>query len=55
MNQVTGWRYMPDAHGTPPCGCPVCNPRGAYGAAKIRRPCGPGRAGPSPDGAAASS
>ncbi|RCG32823.1 hypothetical protein DQ384_04985 [Sphaerisporangium album] len=33
VNQVTGWRYMPDAHGTRPC--PLCNP-GQYGAAKIR-------------------
>ncbi|MEV5745671.1 hypothetical protein AB0L30_36905 [Microbispora rosea] len=37
VNQVTGWRYMPNAHGRPPCGCPVCNPRGGYGAAKIRK------------------
>jgi hypothetical protein len=37
VNQVTGWRYMPDAHGRPPCTCPVCNPPGQYGAAKIRR------------------
>ncbi|MEV4109299.1 hypothetical protein [Nonomuraea sp. NPDC049695] len=36
VNQVTGWRYMPGAHGTPPCACPICNPRGQYGAAKIR-------------------
>lgn len=26
VNQVTGWRYMPDAHGRPPCACPICNP-----------------------------
>ncbi|MBE3008898.1 hypothetical protein IL992_06810 [Microbispora sp. NEAU-D428] len=37
VNQVTGWRYMPDAHGRPPCGCPICTPRGGYGAAKIRK------------------
>ncbi|GAB3158284.1 hypothetical protein [Microbispora hainanensis] len=37
VNQVTGWRYMPNAHGRPPCACPICNPRGAYGAAKIRK------------------
>lgn len=37
VNQVTGWRYMPNAHGTPPCACPVCNPPGQYGAAKIRK------------------
>lgn len=37
VNQVTGWRYMPDAHGRPPCACPICNPSGQYGAAKIRK------------------
>ncbi|GII31997.1 hypothetical protein [Planotetraspora mira] len=37
VNQVTGWRYMPDAHGRPPCGCPVCIPPGQYGGAKIRK------------------
>ncbi|GAA3719423.1 hypothetical protein GCM10022224_101630 [Nonomuraea antimicrobica] len=36
VNRVTGWRYLPDAHGRPPCSCPVCNPPGQYGAAKIR-------------------
>ncbi|MBB4964376.1 hypothetical protein F4559_001735 [Saccharothrix violaceirubra] len=33
---MTGWRYMPDAHGRPPCPCVVCQPLGAYGSAKIR-------------------
>ncbi|WP_433351573.1 hypothetical protein ACQP25_00855 [Microtetraspora malaysiensis] len=37
VNQVTGWRYMPGAHGSPPCACPVCNPSGGYGAAKVRK------------------
>ncbi|MEU6786987.1 hypothetical protein ABZ912_48020 [Nonomuraea angiospora] len=36
VNQLTGWRYMPGAHGRPPCACPICNPHGQYGAAKIR-------------------
>ncbi|MFC4530931.1 hypothetical protein [Sphaerisporangium dianthi] len=34
VNQVTGWRYSPDAHGTRPC--PFCDP-GGYGASKIRK------------------
>jgi hypothetical protein len=34
--QVVGWRYQPDAHGRPPCGCPVCLAPGTYGAAGIR-------------------
>ncbi|MEU8382374.1 hypothetical protein [Streptosporangium sp. NPDC048865] len=37
VNQVTGWRYMPDAHGRFPCPCAGCIPRGQYGGAKIRR------------------
>ncbi|MEU8404463.1 hypothetical protein AB0C28_55635 [Nonomuraea sp. NPDC048892] len=36
VNPLTGWRYMPGAHGTPPCACPICILRGQYGAAKIR-------------------
>lgn len=35
VNPVTGWRYRPGAHGTPPCGCVAC----AYaipGGARIR-------------------
>jgi hypothetical protein len=36
VNPVTGWRYMPGAHGTPPCACPVCLPAGSYGASRIR-------------------
>jgi hypothetical protein len=34
--QVVGWRYFPDAHGAPPCGCPVCLAPGSFGAADIR-------------------
>jgi hypothetical protein len=37
VNQVTGWRYVPDAHGMRPCACPVCLRPGQYGAAKIRQ------------------
>jgi hypothetical protein len=37
VRQVVGWRYWPDAHGHPPCGCPLCLQPGTYGAAKIRR------------------
>ncbi|GAA0824434.1 hypothetical protein ACFQVD_17920 [Streptosporangium amethystogenes subsp. fukuiense] len=37
VNQVTGWRYMPNAHGRFPCPCPGCVPRGQYGGAKIRQ------------------
>lgn len=36
VNPLTGWRYKPGAHGTPPCACPVCLPYGSYGAAGIR-------------------
>jgi hypothetical protein len=35
VNPVTGWRYRPGAHGTPPCGCEACS-YGTYGAARIR-------------------
>lgn len=34
--QVVGWRYSPDAHGTRPCGCPMCVTPGLPGARKIR-------------------
>ncbi|MDA0171012.1 hypothetical protein OJ998_18050 [Solirubrobacter taibaiensis] len=34
--QVVGWRYWPEAHGTPPCPCPVCQ-QATFGAARIRR------------------
>lgn len=36
LPQKIGWRYEPHAHGTKPCGCPVCQPRGSYGGRKIR-------------------
>ena len=35
VNPVAGWRYKPDMHGTPPCGCPACA-HGTFGAARIR-------------------
>lgn len=34
--QVAGWRYRPDAHGTPPCTCYGCRIRGGYGARRLR-------------------
>lgn len=33
--QVVGWRYWPDAHGTRPCTCEVCQ-RGDFKSAAIR-------------------
>lgn len=36
VNPVTGWRYVPGAHGRPPCACPACLPAGEFGAARIR-------------------
>lgn len=35
--QGIGWRYQPAAHGRRPCPCPICLPRGGYGAAAVRR------------------
>jgi hypothetical protein len=35
VNPVTGWRYEPGIHGTPPCGCDACS-YGVYGAARVR-------------------
>ncbi|GAB3243545.1 hypothetical protein [Kineosporia babensis] len=35
--QGIGWRYLPGAHGTAPCACPVCLQPGTPGAARIRR------------------
>jgi hypothetical protein len=35
VNPVTGWRYRPGMHGTPPCGCEACS-YGSYGAARVR-------------------
>jgi len=37
LPQVVGWRYNPDAHGNPPCACPVCLTPGEFKAADIRR------------------
>jgi hypothetical protein len=34
--QVVGWRYFPGSHGKAPCGCPVCQPRGAIRSRKLR-------------------
>jgi hypothetical protein len=36
LPQVVGWRYVPGAHGTRPCGCPVCRQPGTFGARAIR-------------------
>jgi len=35
VNQLTGWRYFPGAHGKRPCGCSYCQ-RGQRGARKLR-------------------
>ncbi|GLW28054.1 HEAT repeat domain-containing protein [Actinoplanes regularis] len=35
--RITGWRYMPVAHGRTPCTCPGCLDRGEFGAARLRR------------------
>jgi len=34
--QVVGWRYFPGAHGSTPCGCPVCYEPGSIKSRKIR-------------------
>ncbi|MFJ5265801.1 HEAT repeat domain-containing protein [Streptomyces sp. NPDC088387] len=34
--QVTGWRYVPDAHGVRPCTCFGCQVRGGWGARRLR-------------------
>ncbi|MGW2866929.1 HEAT repeat domain-containing protein [Kitasatospora sp. NPDC001119] len=34
--QATGWRYVPDAHGTRPCTCFGCRIRGEYGSRRLR-------------------
>ena len=36
VRQVIGWRYFPGSHGKPPCGCPICQPRGSIRSRKIR-------------------
>lgn len=35
--QVVGWRYSPTAHGSSPCGCPVCARRGEIKGRAIRQ------------------
>jgi hypothetical protein len=35
LPQVVGWRYLPGAHGTKPCGCDFCQ-KGQYGARRLR-------------------
>jgi hypothetical protein len=37
LPQALGWRYQPDAHGRPPCPCPVCLPPGSFKAGRLRR------------------
>jgi len=34
--QVLGWRYFPGAHGSKPCGCPGCLPKGTIKGKAIR-------------------
>jgi len=36
LPQVLGWRYFPGAHGTKPCGCPACLPKGEMKSRAIR-------------------
>ncbi|MBL8516738.1 MAG: HEAT repeat domain-containing protein [Betaproteobacteria bacterium] len=36
MEKVVGWRYMPHAHGRPPCPCPICS-RGKIRSQRIRQ------------------
>ena len=37
LKQVTGWRYMPGANGTPPCTCLCCGGKGSYGIQRMLR------------------
>ena len=37
LRQVIGWRYYPNAHGRPPCGCPSCLPAGQIKSKAIRQ------------------
>lgn len=46
VSQVVGWRYQPDAHGRPPCPCPVCLPPGSFKAGQLRRRLDPEPAAP---------
>ncbi|MFD9130806.1 HEAT repeat domain-containing protein [Kitasatospora sp. NPDC059571] len=34
--QVSGWRYLPDAHGRVPCTCAGCVAGGGYGSRRLR-------------------
>lgn len=36
LPQVTGWRYMPGANGSPPCGC-ICCEKGSWGVRRLER------------------
>lgn len=36
LPQVTGWRYMPGANGSPPCGC-ICCEKGGWGVRRLER------------------
>jgi len=36
VSQLAGWRYYPDAHRKPVCGCPVCVPPGTIKSKKLR-------------------
>lgn len=38
--QITGWRYYPEAHGRKPCGCSYCQ-RGQIKNRKLRKAWGP--------------
>ncbi|MFE6304782.1 HEAT repeat domain-containing protein [Nocardiopsis sp. NPDC057823] len=40
VRRGVGWRYLPGAHGRPPCTCAGCRVRGAYGSRRLleRRP-----------------
>lgn len=35
--QVIGWRYQPDAHGSRPCPCRACLPKGTIKSRRLRR------------------
>lgn len=36
VSQLVGWRYYPEAHGRPPCGCPACLRRGEIKSRRLR-------------------
>lgn len=37
LPQVIGWRYYPNAHGRPPCGCPSCLAPGQIKSRELRK------------------